>query len=919
MRVRNTRKKREYGMYRKDVHAFRKTCMSFFRNMYVFFCKPIGAFGKSFYGSERFTIRKIAGSLLRAGFFFACLFCLHYYYALWQGESGWFSPLAAGNPEINVPEEEFALPVHLPETSFSADTFPCRRQYCLACHEGIEPPRPLTSGMMRQIIAKGEAMGDPNGCVVCHGGRPAEKWNKYAAHSGAPENSPLETFTPVPGALAINEKTCGACHPDHTYNVRRSHMNTEAGKMKAILWSWGVGTESYDHLYGDSDTDDPDGLVPRWGSEIYKEYMQEMAALFPGQYPEHLQKLPEADLFLLDSLPQQAAFTYLRNCNACHVSSKGLQDRGHYRGTGCAACHTLYSNEGYYEGQDASVDPHAPGHALVHRMQGSRNSPVTVNGKRFSGIQLSTCAACHAAGRRIGHAYQGLMALDHSDNRRPFDAQGQPQQPNAGYVFKYIRDDVHHRVEKDGRTVTGLLCQDCHTTTAMHGNGNMGVTTLATVEIECTDCHGTPTQAPWELPVGYGEEFGRLALDPRPRGVASEPMEMTARFATVYPKRDGYVLSARGNALGNVVKDGNRVIVHSETGLDFEAPQLKRLETEGGWTHPVQARTAMVAVPQHIDRLECYACHATWAPQYYGYTYGIDYRLSSIDWLHASETIAPDGTTAGHRRQHPMQPGAPVWGDYSHVRWENPPLGINGEGRVSPLTGVIQTVATVIGPDGKPIVWNRVAQADAGYNAMELAPLNPHTTSKSARACADCHGNPQAIGYGTGGGVYDADPSVPRYADVITSDGQPVSRFTRPQIAPVPHLHGDFTQVLDSTGRQVQTVDSHWPDSRPLTSHQRELLGREGTCAACHQDIPAGSFPIKTLGKVAQITRISFASPDAHARLLRENNQGIAWVKILAIVGGVVGVALFLWWIIRRKKKGRFSPTPRSRRYALWK
>jgi len=34
--------------------------------------------------------------------------------------------------------------------------------------------------------------------------------------------------------------------------------------------------------------------------------------------------------------------------------------------------------------------------------------------------------------------------------------------------------------------------QDCHTTNSMHGNGNIGTTTLAGVEVECADCHETP-------------------------------------------------------------------------------------------------------------------------------------------------------------------------------------------------------------------------------------------------------------------------------------------------------------------------------------------------------------------------------------------------------------------------------------------
>lgn len=863
------------------------------------------------------AFRKIAGTSLRIGIVSACIFSLHYYYTLWTGTSAGFTLAAAAVSRAET--EKF------PDDTFPADTlcaeatevFPASGQYCLACHEGIEPPRPLTSGMMRQILAQGNTLGDPNGCVVCHGGRPGEIWSKYTAHAGKPEGSLLDAFTPAPGALSVSEQTCGTCHADHTYNVKRSHMNTDAGKMKAILWSWGIGTENHDHVYGDHAIDDPDGNVPRFGSETYKEYMQEMASLFPGQYPDHLKQIPTADITRLDSFPAQAAFTYLRNCNACHLGTKGMQDRGHYRGLGCAACHSIYSNEGFYEGNDPSIDKQTPGHVLVHGMQGSRKSPVTVNGKRFSGIQVSTCAACHAAGRRIGHAYQGFMALDHSDNRRPFDADGNPQQTNAGYVFKYIREDAHHRVEKDGRTLTGLLCQDCHTTTSMHGNGNIGTTTLATVEIECADCHGTPTHSPWELPIGYGDEFGRITLDKPPRGLAEEPMEITSRFATVYPKQEGYLLSARGNALGNVVKEGNRVIVHSETGLDFEAPLLKRIETENTWTHPVKARTAMVAVGRHMERLECYTCHSTWIPQYYGYTYGIDYRQSSVDWLDSPET-GQHGSTATYDPNHPrLQPGAPTFGDYSHIRWENPPLGINGEGRVSPLTGVIQTVATVIGPDGKTIVWNQVAQTDKGYAAMELAPLNPHTTSKASRECTDCHGNLQAMGYGTDGGRYDAIPSVARYADVITADRELASRFSRPQIVAIRELHGDFMQLLASDGRQVQTIDSHWPDSKPLTADQLDRLARQGTCIACHQDIPDGSIPMKMLGKVAEVARLSFASEPAHARLLRENNIGIAWAKVIGIIGGTIVATGVIVWVIRRKKRKGFYLSKRKKRYGF--
>lgn len=163
--------------------------------------------------------------------------------------------------------------------------FPAENDHCLTCHQGIAPTRPLNSGMMKQILKIGNELGDLNGCVVCHGGNPAEKMDKNIAHSGAPAGGLLKEFTPVPGALQINESTCGQCHEDHTYNVHRSMMNTDAGKMKAITWSFGIGTENKDHIYGDHDMDDPDGDVPRFGSDRYKGYMKEMAIAFRGNIP----------------------------------------------------------------------------------------------------------------------------------------------------------------------------------------------------------------------------------------------------------------------------------------------------------------------------------------------------------------------------------------------------------------------------------------------------------------------------------------------------------------------------------------------------------------------------------------------------------------------------------------------------------
>lgn len=141
-----------------------------------------------------------------------------------------------------------------------------------------------------------------------------------------------------------------------------------------------------------------------------------------------------------------------------------------------------------------------------------------------------------------------------------------------------------------------------------------------------------------------------------------------------------------------------------------------------------------------------------------------------------------------------------------------------------------------------------------------------------------------------------------RYADVVDVNGKNVSQFTEAQISAIKDLHGDFMQLINSEGKQVQTIDTHWPTSMPLTQAQRDVLSRAGTCLACHQDIPQGSIPIRMLGKIAEVANLSFASEEAHEHLLRENNVLISWVKAVGIILCVLLVPASIFGYLKRKK-----------------
>jgi hypothetical protein len=436
----------------------------------------------------------------------------------------------------------------------------------------------------------------------------------------------------------------------------------------------------------------------------------------------------------------------------------------------------------------------------------------------------------------------------------PFTETGSKMTKLHTKYYLYIKDDTHHKLKsREGNPEGGLLCQDCHNTTAVHGNGNIMGTTLAYVEVECTDCHGTATRYPWELPLGWCDEFG-LEPDPKsPRGVAKEPLNTHREFNTHYPSMDGYLVTARGNPFGNVVRKGDDVIVHSASGLDFQVPTLNSIRLKKKWHNPRDAVAAMIQVKNHLKKLECYACHSTWAPQCYGCHVKVDYseEKASIDWIASGNIQLPDGHTAESRRDGNAIKGRGKSTEArGYLRWENPVLGINGEGRVSPIIPGCQQITTVIGPDGETLVLNKIWRTPAslensgpeGQRGIDMAPAAPHTRAREARTCASCHTNSKALGYGTHDGRYMTAYTRGVYVDISTANGEIISKSAQPQISPIPELPMDLNQVVTRDNKQVQTVGHHWPLSGPLTKEMRDRMEQVGVCIACHKDIPVVGF-----------------------------------------------------------------------------
>ena len=87
----------------------------------------------------------------------------------------------------------------------------------------------------------------------------------------------------------------------------------------------------------------------------------------------------------------------------------------------------------------------------------------------------------------------------------------------------------------------------------------------------------------------------------KPRGLSDTTLQETATFATNYDKKEGYLLTARGNPFGNVVKDGKKVIMHSATGNDFQVPLLKQLSLDETWKNSMAMIIAMDKVKKHAE------------------------------------------------------------------------------------------------------------------------------------------------------------------------------------------------------------------------------------------------------------------------------------------------------------------------------
>ena len=782
-----------------------------------------------------------------------------------------------------------------------------KKNNCLNCHGGLEHIRQDTSKMAKAIANKAEEAGyAKNSCIVCHGGNPATR-HKSKAHKGTIsyflEHEGPKEFYPAPGSSWINQNTCGMCHENQVASQMNSLMMTEQGKIQGAMWAFG-GKEGYTHVNGNYKTKNPTDIHSRLGTKKYQEYMQKLSKMEPQAFPKEMKQLPAAPTAEeVEKDPSLAVYTYLRQeCLRCHTGSKGRSRRGDYRGIGCAACHVPYSNAGLYEGDDKTISKTEAGHMLVHSIQSSRKVKVAVHGVHYSGVPTETCSTCHNRGKRIGVSYQGLMETAY---KATFDGEGNAQPKLHTKRYIHMQADVHFK--------KGMMCQDCHTSNDMHGDGFLTGANLGAVEIECQDCHGTTKKYPWELPLGYSDEFNTTAKVGEARGVAQNLAEYLKQGYVPKDKGDGYIIMARGNPLPKAVKKGNKILMHLASGKDIELKPLKLLKEEEKLSK--KALVAMDSIQAHTDKLECYTCHATWAPQCYGCHVKIDYSggKQNVDYVKMSHDQDIHGTTGGMRKSlKKYLVDGKVTETRSYLRWEDPMLGQNGEGRVTPLVPGCQVTVTVIGKDGKALVQNHIYKiknvegaGKEGQNAIDMSPIQPHTIQKEARSCESCHSSKKALGLGIDGTF---DPSQTTIVDIMTADGKVLPHKIDEQIPSIPNLKYDYSKIIDANGTQLMTVGSHFKLSRPLDKEQRDKLDRRGVCLSCHKDIPEGNLAVSAMTHIAEMAELNIDNHE-HQSILNKIVNLSAWVQVV-VASLILLMFIYIVYTLFLKKK---AMNPRNR------
>jgi len=335
----------------------------------------------------------------------------------------------------------------------------------------------------------------------------------------------------------------------------------------------------------------------------------------------------------------------------------------------CAACH-INQDEKIFKNKKIA---RGGGCSDCHRVSKTKGN---LHAKFTTKIPTKNCLKCHNRSNRIGLSYEGVF--ESAGYGTPYKHGDFTHKMSDGRRFYYnLPDDIHHKS-------ANMSCIDCHTEKGVMGDSKKHFHMEEAEDIKCKDCHKPHFKKANSLAVTLADTNEKI---PEPKIIA-----YTKKF---------------NSPLYNIQKDKNQTVFYRKA--DGKRFNLEKMSDKPYHTLAIH------------KRLDCSACHSSWAPSCYGCHEVYFENGKQYDWIKHKSTKGQ-------------------WQELrSFLRFESPSLGIGYNKKIMPFAPGCQVIGTIL--KSKKI---------EKFHSMAMAGWDPHTTQKKSRTCVDCHFNPASLGLGRG-------------------------------------------------------------------------------------------------------------------------------------------------------------------------
>ncbi|QPJ60787.1 MAG: hypothetical protein G3M70_02335 [Candidatus Nitronauta litoralis] len=585
-----------------------------------------------------------------------------------------------------------------------------RDEGCQFCHHGIEE---ISSSHKLE-------------CTDCHGGNSGTR-NRSRAHKSMASN---------PSSPEHAARYCGKCHADQVAWMERSLMATAKGIIDQTHRAWGHPsgnkTTAKETQQSAKKTDKPDDST-KSSKNSEQKVSSEATPVPSGLVKNHAQDF-------LD-----------KKCLRCHLGSEAPRRTGDYRSTGCAACHMVYTNDGSTLTRDRAVQRSIKGGEEVRTRFLRKEAENAIEKKRAYPVvhQLTVavpsvqCEHCHQ-NNGVGNEYEGLFATP----ARPKDSQkltGQDDPVLHGRQYEFLVPDIHRE--------RGMHCIDCHSANEMKSPPEKSETLHDTVTIRCEDCHGTHEKGPTGRKLAQSNTGDNRLV---------KLARLNPNLNRKLRGKETILITEAGHPMPHIfIRKNKWELVSKVTGKRHTIPLLKDMDTR-----PVAHR-----VGQHLQKVECHACHARWSASEWGLHTIKENQFNITQWenwsfpdpvlnhLKLSNNLNRETDTSqsllwptvkGNRESLTGEWSPGLWINLlARSDWSTMILGKNKRGKVTILKPRHQYFVTNPASDESTTPSQASVPAHTSDKpALVLTPHAPHTIRPTARTCEACHENQEAVGLG---------------------------------------------------------------------------------------------------------------------------------------------------------------------------